>query len=281
MFRFLFLVPGLAITPLVARADSQMELHLVLAFDVSASVNDAEFALQRRGTVEALDSLRVRAAIEAAPGGIAMSIVLWSSIGQQALGLDWVHLQTASQIDDFAEAVDAMPRRLSGGGTMIHTGLDFAAQMFETAPGQAHRQVIDLSGNGRTDDERALLEMRDRLNRAGVVINGLAIEEDHKDLTQYFYRVVIGGLGAFVETADDFPVFTKAMERKLYREISGPSFARLGQQTMSPIPETPGPVLIMDIGSSPENDLPAQGRDWLLHQPRGAWAVPPPNPKRH
>ena len=281
MFRFLFLVTGLAITPLLARADSQMELHLVLAFDVSASVNDAEFALQRRGTVEALESLRVRAAIEAAPGGIAMSIVQWSSIGQQALGLDWVHLQTASQIDDFAEAVDAMPRRLSGGGTMIHTGLEFAAQMYETAPGQAHRQVIDLSGNGRTDDEPALLEMRDRLNRAGVVINGLAIEEDHKELTQYFYRVVIGGLGAFVETADDFPVFAKAMERKLYREISGPSFARLGQQTMSPIPETPGPVLIMDIGSSPENDLPAQGRDRLLHQPRGAWAVTPPNPKRH
>ena len=108
---------------------------------------------------------------------------------------------------------------------MIHAGLAFAADMFDTAPGTARRQVIDLSGNGRTDDERALLEIRDKLNHQGVVINGLAIEEDHKDLTQYFYRVVIGGAGAFVETADDFPVFEKAMERKLYREINGPSFA--------------------------------------------------------
>lgn len=210
-----------------ARAEDKLELHLVLAFDVSASVNDAEFALQRQGTVEALRSFTVRAAIEHAPGGIAISIVQWSSIGQQALGLDWMHLQTHEDIDLFAQSVADMPRKLPGGGTMIHAGLRFAAEMFETAPGTARRQVIDLSGNGRTDDERALLEVRDRLNRQGIVINALAIEEDHLDLTQYFYRVVIGGAGAFVETADDFPVFAKAMEMKLYREISGPSVAEL------------------------------------------------------
>lgn len=208
-----------------ARAEEAMELHLVLAFDVSASVNDVEFAMQREGTAAALRSFRIRAAIEAAPGGIAVSIVQWSSIGQQALGLDWVHLHDADDIDRFADAVDAMPRRLPGGGTMIHAGLRFAAEMFDTAPGLPRRRVIDLSGNGRTDDERALLEVRDKLNRDGIVINGLAIEEDHRDLTQYFYRVVIGGAGAFVETADDFPVFEKAMEMKLYREISGPSYA--------------------------------------------------------
>lgn len=210
-----------------ARSEDQMELHLVLAFDVSASVNDVEFAMQRRGTEEALRSIRIRAAIENAPGGIAISIVQWSSIGQQALGLDWAHLKTATDIDRFADQVAAMPRRLEGGGTMIHAGLLFAEEMFQTAPGTARRRVIDVSGNGRTDDEPALLETRDRLNRQGVVINGLAIEEDHRDLTQYFYRVVIGGPGAFVETADDFPVFAKAMQKKLYREISGPSFVWL------------------------------------------------------
>lgn len=202
-----------------------MELHLVLAFDVSASVNDAEFALQRDGTAAGFRSFRVRAAIEHAPGGVAVSIVQWSSIGQQALGLDWVHLQTPGDIDRFADQVEAMPRRLPGGGTMIHAGLRFAGEMFATAPGMARRQVIDLSGNGRTDDENALLEVRDRLNSQGVVINALAVEEDHRDLTQYFRRVVIGGAGAFVETADDFPVFEKAIERKLYREINGPSYA--------------------------------------------------------
>lgn len=227
MMRFVFLFCMLLGPPSGAQAQQEIELHLVLAFDVSASVNDAEFALQRQGTVEALRSIRIRAAIENAPGGVAVSIVQWSSIGQQALGLDWVHLQTPLDIDRFADEVAAMPRRLPGGGTMIHAGLTFAAEMFETAPGTARRQVIDLSGNGRTDDEPALLETRDRLNSQGIVINGLAIEEDHGDLTWYFYRLVAGGAGAFVETASDFPVFEKAMERKLYREISGPSVAAL------------------------------------------------------
>ncbi|MEO0747529.1 MAG: DUF1194 domain-containing protein [Pseudomonadota bacterium] len=225
MVRFALLLIGVFALASHAQAEDEMELHLVLAFDVSASVNDVEYVLQRQGTVEALRSFTVRAAIESAPGGIAMSIVQWSSIGQQALGLDWMHLQTHEDIDHYAQSIADMPRKLPGGGTMIHAGLNFAAEMFDTAPGIARRQVIDVSGNGRTDDERALLDVRDRLNRQGIVINALAIEEDHRDLTQYFFRVVIGGEGAFVETADDFPVFAKAMEMKLYREISGPLFA--------------------------------------------------------
>ena len=225
MIRFVLLFITLLLPASLLRAEEEMELHLVLAFDVSASVNDAEFALQRRGTAEALRSITVRAAIENAPGGIAMSVVQWSSIAQQAVALDWVYLRTPDDIDAYAREVDAMQRVLPGGGTMIHAGLSFAAEMFATAPGTARRQVIDLSGNGRTDDERGLLEVRDRLNNQGIVINGLAIEEDHDDLTWYFYRFVAGGPGAFVETASDFPVFAKAMERKLYREISGPSFA--------------------------------------------------------
>ncbi len=227
MLRFALLFLTLLAHPAPSRADTQMELHLVLAFDVSASVNDAEYALQIHGTAEALRSFRVRTAIEQAQGGIAMSVVQWSSIRQQAVSLDWVVLHDTEDIDAFANALDHMPRILNGGGTMIHAGLDFAAEMFTTAPGQARRKVIDLSGNGRTDDTEKLLESRDRLNREGIVINGLAIEEDHRDLTQYFYQFVIGGDGAFVETAADFPVFERAMENKLYREINGPAFAAL------------------------------------------------------
>ena len=198
-----------------------MELHLVLAFDVSASVNDAEFDLQRKGTARALRSAQVAGAIDQAPGGVAIAIVQWSSITQQAIGLDWVTLTTRADALAYADQVAHLPRRLPGGGTMIHAGLDFAASMFDTAPGTARRQVIDLSGNGQGDDEERLLETRDRLNRQGVVINGLAIEEDHRDLTAYFYRHVVGGPGAFVVTARDFPEFAQAMQIKLFREISG------------------------------------------------------------
>jgi len=205
-----------------ARAQERMALHLVLAFDASASVNDVEFDIQRTGTARALRHPSVRSAIAQAEGGVAISIVQWSSVGLQALGLDWAILRNTGDVDAFADRVRAMPRELSGGGTMIHTGLAFAARQLDAAPGTARRRVIDLSGNGRSDDHDKMLEMRDRLVRDGVVINALAIEEHNDDLTSYFYRFLIGGPGAFVITADEFDDFRVAMRKKLYREIVGP-----------------------------------------------------------
>ena len=205
----------------VSHGQEQMELHLVLAFDVSASVNDVEFNLQRRGTADALRAPSVKSAISNAQGGIAVAIVQWSSSTRQALGLDWVELHSVMDTERYADAVDEMPRRLPGGGTMIHAGLEFAAQMFETAPRTARRRVIDLAGNGRTDDLEKMLATRDRLLADGVVINALAIEEDDDELTRYYLRELAGGPGAFVVTADEFKDFTEAMQIKLYREISG------------------------------------------------------------
>lgn len=212
---------GLGLVPAPAWVQQQMELHLVLAFDVSASINDVEFDLQRRGTADALRTETVKTAIAEARGGIAISIVQWSSTTRQALGLDWVELHSIEDAELYAIKVNEMPRRLPGGGTMIHAGLEFAAKMFETAPGVARRQVIDLAGNGRSDDLEKMLATRDRLLSEGVVINALAIEEHRDDLTRYFLRELVGGPGAFVVTADEFSDFTEAMQIKLHREISG------------------------------------------------------------
>ncbi len=212
--------------PAPARAQGPMALHLVLAFDASASVNDVEFDIQRTGTARALLHPSVRSAIAQSEGGVAISIVQWSSIGLQTVGLDWAVLRDTGDVEALADRVHAMPRKLSGGGTMIHAGLAFAARQLDAAPGTARRRVIDLSGNGRTDDHDGMLEMRDRLVRNGVVINALAIEEHNDDLTSYFYRYLIGGPGAFVITADEFEDFSVAMRRKLYREIVGPVLSR-------------------------------------------------------
>lgn len=205
----------------LSTAQDRVELQLVLAFDVSASVNDVEFDLQRSGTAAALRTASIAAAIEAAPGGVAISIIQWSSVTRQAIGLDWVLLQDRNEVAAYAETVNVMPRRLSGGGTMIHSGLDFAERMFATAPGTARRRVIDLAGNGRTDDLDRLAETRDRLRRAGITINGLAIEELNNDLTSYFHAHLISGPGAFVVSADEFEDIAEAMQIKLYMEISG------------------------------------------------------------
>jgi Ca-activated chloride channel family protein len=203
----------------------RMELHLVLAFDVSASVNDVEFDLQRTGTANALRAPEVMAAIEHAPGGAAIAIVQWSSVIRQALGLDWVILHTEADVAAYADTVDAMPRRISGGGTMIHSGLNYASRLMDAAPGYARRRVIDLSGNGQTDDLDKMLEVRDWLASRGIVINALAIEEHHNDLTSYFHRYLITGPGSFVVTAAEFEDFHEAMQIKLLREISGAVFS--------------------------------------------------------
>ena len=108
---------------------------------------------------------------------------------------------------------------------MIHAGLAFAARQFETAPGSARRRVIDLSGNGPADDAQALAAERRRLIRKGLVINALAIEELKGDLTRYFEEFLIGGTGAFVQTAHEFSDFENAMRQKLLREIVGPSLS--------------------------------------------------------
>ncbi len=197
-------------------------LNLVLALDVSASVNDQEYALQRRGTAFALRDRQVQAAIARAPGGVNIAVIQWSSITQQAVGVDWTHVDSASRANAVADRVDNMARRLPGGNTMIHAGLAFAGMMLHRAPAAAQREVIDVSGNGEADDVAGTEKERDRLVARGIAINGLAIEEDPGNITAHFHRHVIGGPGAFVITAVGFGDFARAMRVKLLREIQRP-----------------------------------------------------------
>lgn len=214
----LSLTPTLALAPAPAAA-SPVELELVLAIDVSASVNDDEYALQRLGTAAAFRDPAVQQAVSAAPGGIAVTVFHWASQGYQVVAIPWTELQSRESLDAFADEVARMPRRVSGGGTAIHAALAFGHRLFGDSPVRGRRRVIDLAGNGEANQLSKTLAVRDRIVADGVVINGLAIEELKADLTTYFRHHVIGGPGAFVETAWDFHDFSRAMRRKLLREI--------------------------------------------------------------
>lgn len=216
---------SLMLPPLPAAA-SPVELELVLAIDVSASVNDDEYILQRSGTAAAFRDPDVQQAVAMAPGGIAVSVFHWASAGYQVVAIPWTRLHSRESLHAFADAVERMPRRISGGGTMIHAALDFAHRLFDKSPVTGRRRVIDLSGNGEADDVPATLEVRDGIVASGVVINGLAIEELKADLTSFFRGHVIGGPGAFVETARDFDDFSRAMLQKLLREIGDQRISR-------------------------------------------------------
>ncbi|MEM7463103.1 MAG: DUF1194 domain-containing protein, partial [Pseudomonadota bacterium] len=202
-----------------ASAQNRASINLVLALDASASVNGNEFALQRAGIAFALRDPDVRAAIIASPGGVNIAITQWSSISQQAVAVDWTSLTDDMSIRKLAKTVVEMPRHLSGGNTMIHAGLEFAGKLHESAPVPASRRVIDVSGNGHTDDLSLLVETRRDLIGDGIVINGLAIEEDPGNVTLHFAQYLIGGPGSFVMTATSWLDFARAMRLKLLREL--------------------------------------------------------------
>ncbi len=194
----------------------------MLAIDLSASVNDAEYDLQRRGTAEAFRDPDVQDAILAHNGGIAVIAIQWASRAYQRVAIPWRRLETLDEISAYADQFEVMPRKLPGGGTSITGGLTFAASMFTTSPVIANRYVIDLAANGRADNFKEMRDVRQVIVDSGIVINGLAIEELKDDLTRYFRDFVIGGENAFVQTAWRFEDFRIAMRSKLLREIGTP-----------------------------------------------------------
>lgn len=207
-------------------------LALVLAMDVSASVDALEFRLQTEGTAAALASAPVQAAI-LADAPVALAVTLWAGQGEQAVVLGWRSLVTPADILAAADAVAAIPRPDWGGRTATAPALAHAARLLASAP-PCGRQVIDLT----TDDIANEGGDPRSLPLGAIAVNALAVGGDlpldHGSraaeggaLTRWLSAQVIRGPGAFVEAADDWRDFAAAMERKLLREIAGGAFAGL------------------------------------------------------
>ncbi len=197
-------------------------VELVLAVDVSGSVDANEYALQKGGYVQAFQSAAVKSAIENTPGGIAVAYVEWSSFNQQTLQVNWTHLQTAADADAFAAAINATTRAFNG-FTGIADAILFSTNQILSNDFDGARKVIDISGDG-TENERTLAFLhnaRDAAVAQGITINGLAIQTDFATLGAYFAANVIGGAGAFALGVDSFGDFADAVQQKLFREITG------------------------------------------------------------
>jgi hypothetical protein len=197
-----------------------VNLELVLLLDVSASVNDKEFRLQAGGLAAAFESARVLSAIRSMPpGGLAVCIVQWADHAHQQISVDWTVLRTEADALRLAGEVRLMARRIDGGHTALGDALAFGLNEIRTNRYTGLRRVIDLSGDGRSNDGRSLLRTRGEVLKHGITINGLAILNELPLLAGYFRDQLIGGEGAFVETAQDYSDFARAMSRKLEREI--------------------------------------------------------------
>jgi hypothetical protein len=205
-----------------ARAESEVDLQLVLAVDASGSVDNARFELQKRGYSAAFRNPRVLQAIRSSPTqAIAVTMTQWTGPTLHVQVVDWTVIGDADSAGGFAAAIDAAPRALFGGGTSISGAIDDAMILLAGSPFQAARRIIDISGDGSNNRGRAVTAARDEAVREGVAINGLPILTLEPDLDAYSEANVIGGPGAFVVAAASYEDFAAAILNKLIAEIAG------------------------------------------------------------
>ena len=211
----------IAPAPAQTQALPTTDILLVLAVDTSGSVNQTRFELQRRGYADAFRSQQVLNAIQGgSTGSIAVTMVQWTGPAMQALAVPWMLVKDAASANALADAIEAAPRQLFGGGTSISGAIDHAMLILPNAPYRGLKRVIDISGDGSNNRGRDVREARDEAVKAGVIINGLPIVSLEYDLDKYYFNNVIGGPGAFIVPADSYDNFGQAVLRKLVLEIA-------------------------------------------------------------
>ncbi len=217
-----------AMPSLPARADQPVDVLLVLAVDVSRSIDEDEARLQREGYRSAVSDARVVEAIRGGTlGAIGIAYVEWAGFEYQRLVLPWTRIATQAEANAWAEQLAQAPRQ-SLSWTSISGGIDFSRRVMAEAPYEATRKVIDVSGDGVNNSGGPVELARDRAVADGIIINGLPIVNDRPTfgrmppvpLDEYYRDNVIGGPGAFMIVAEDFESFGNAVRRKLIREIA-------------------------------------------------------------
>lgn len=217
-----------------AGAAERVDVLLVLAVDVSLSISDEKFELERRGYAQAFSDPQVlRAIADGSEGRIGVAVVEWAGVGQQNLVVDWTVIAGAADAGAFAGKLIEAPRSYHG-RTAVGSAIDFAAAQIARAPFDSDRRVIDVSGDGTSNGGRDIQAARDDAVARGITINGIVILTDPVGLPSYlvahtnppgglaaYYRDnIIGGVGCFVMTAESFETFGRSIVAKLIREIS-------------------------------------------------------------
>jgi hypothetical protein len=211
-----------------APAQTPVDLELVLAVDVSLSMDLDEQRLQRDGYVSAFRDAEVLKAIAAGPNGrIAVTYVEWAGPPTQQVVIPWTVIDGAAAAHAFADRLEAAGISRAR-MTSITAALTFSSRLFETSGVKGIRKVIDVSGDGPNNAGGPVVPVRDELIGRGIVINGLPIMVkqpssffDLADLDRYYTDCVIGGTGSFMIPIKTPSEFKSATRRKLLLEISG------------------------------------------------------------
>jgi hypothetical protein len=229
---FVSLFAALALTPARASAADKVDLLLVLAADVSRSIDADKFQLQRNGYAAALANPRVLDAIGSGRyARIGVTFVEWSGVGKQKVVIAWTLIGDEAAAKGFGDRLLEAPRSFMD-RTSISGGIEFAMAQLAAAPYESARRTIDVSGDGTNNAGRDVTMARDEAVAKGVTINGLPIlsanpmlwNPDHTNppggLANYYRNNVIGGPTAFVRVAKDFNAFGDAIIEKMIAEVS-------------------------------------------------------------
>ncbi|MEO0989370.1 MAG: DUF1194 domain-containing protein [Pseudomonadota bacterium] len=210
------LMSALALAALTAQPLVACELALVLAVDVSGSVDPREYRVQMDGMAQALRDQTIASSLVDQQAAVA--VVQWTGAGRQTVTIDWTRTLDLDDVDAMASQIEQAGRRWRNFSTAIGEALTFSLAHLERAPA-CDRQVIDVSGDGQSNEGIAPQGIHPALAARDVTVNGLAIEGNGGDLTAYYEAHVIHGYGAFVATADGYQDYPRAIRAKLFREV--------------------------------------------------------------
>ena len=198
-----------------------VDLALVLAVDVSNSIDWVEQRVEREGYVDAFRDPEILRAIRSGPlGRIAVVYFEWAGSLHQSVAVPWTIIESGADAEAFANSLAAQPI-LPEAGTSISASLAFAAQLFPVSGTRPLRRAIDISGDGVNNDGPPVAPLRSALIAEGITINGLPIElGGRSELSDYYKRSVIGGPGSFALTVERSADVVNAIRHKLILEIA-------------------------------------------------------------
>ncbi|MGE0713875.1 MAG: DUF1194 domain-containing protein [Alphaproteobacteria bacterium] len=277
---------GCAAAP--ARADGvPVDLELVLAVDVSFSIDDADGRLQRDGYVRAFRDPRVLDAIRSGRNGaIAVTYLEWSAADYQRVVVGWSLIDSKEAADGFAARLAAQPR-ISQSWTAISAAIDAGVALIEGNAFAGARKVIDVSGDGVNNHGNPPAGSRDMAVALGIAVNGLAIMRPRPawtwppepPLDEYYRDNVVGGPNSFLVVATEPQAFARAILQKLLREIAdagGPAVERVSQPMLALTDPPESLILRQAQDEDPGADVFPRAE---LVEGRGSPApIPPPGP---
>lgn len=218
-----------AVQPAQVDDTRRVDIELVLAVDISYSMDVDELAVQREGYAEALTSPDFLRALKSGPTGkVAVTFFEWASAADQKIIVAWRVIDGPESADAVAAEILKAPLRRAS-RTSISGAINFAMPLFEQNPYRGLRRVIDISGDGPNNNGEPVTIARDAAIAKGVIINGLPImvketnfaTMDIENLDYYYEDCVIGGPGAFVVPIKNREKFKEAIRTKLVLEVAG------------------------------------------------------------